>query len=207
MVTFVETKQQRAKRAQMYDAQERASDYGLGRPGGTAGLTKPRAPPVRGNAAKLRRLRKQHPDLHALCMSGEITVDGAATTRPNSSPRGASRQRLSTIWPMFLETKVPCAGATAIRASVGGVREGTRPRTPGYKCGASQLGEAPINERPTDLGSRAQRNQPRRLRQSCRPKSRLDQKIRPHNCRRTRGTWPHRRGEDAAGAVWGHGPG
>ena len=74
----MESKQQLIERAQKYDRQERASDYGVGRPGGPTGLTKPRAPQVNGAAAKLRRLRKLHPELHAQVMAGELTVGKAA---------------------------------------------------------------------------------------------------------------------------------
>src|SRR5262249_13717056 len=79
MVKFVESKQQRAKRAQIYDRLERASDHGIGHPPGPMGFMKPRAPSATGNAARLRRLRKGHPELHAKVMAGELTVVGAAT--------------------------------------------------------------------------------------------------------------------------------
>jgi hypothetical protein len=66
--------QQLAKRARIYDAQERASDHGIGRPGGPTGWRKPRAPSAIGNAARMRRLRKQAPALHAKVLAGTITV-------------------------------------------------------------------------------------------------------------------------------------
>jgi hypothetical protein len=43
-----------------------------------------------------------------------------------------------------------------------------------------------------------------RTRQRSRTRSRLDQGQRPRHCRRARRAWPHRGGEGAAGAVWGH---
>jgi hypothetical protein len=67
------------KRARIYDALERASDYPIGRPGGPTGLTKPRNPPVTGAAKKLRHLRKLHPELWRRVMAGELTVGKAAT--------------------------------------------------------------------------------------------------------------------------------
>lgn len=78
MAPRVESKQQLIERAKIYDQQERASDHGIGRPGGPTGLMKPRAPAATGNAALLRRLRKLCPELHAQVMAGELTVVGAA---------------------------------------------------------------------------------------------------------------------------------
>jgi hypothetical protein len=75
----MESKQRLIKRARIYDQLERASDHGIGHPPGPMGFMKPRAPPATGNAAKLRRLRKLHPELHAQVMAGEITVHKAAT--------------------------------------------------------------------------------------------------------------------------------
>jgi Phage integrase family len=87
----MESKAQLIKRARIYDAQERASDHGIGHPGGPTGWRKPSAPPATGNAAKLRRLRKLHPELHALCMAGELTVNGAAEmagfNKPGPKPK------------------------------------------------------------------------------------------------------------------------
>src|SRR5215472_17944714 len=79
MTPRMESKQRLIKRAQIYDRQERASDHGIGHPPGPTGWRKPRAPPATGNAAKLRRLRKGHPELHARVMAGELTVYKAAT--------------------------------------------------------------------------------------------------------------------------------
>jgi hypothetical protein len=70
----MESKAQLIKRARIYDAQERASDHGIGHPGGPTGWRKPRAPPATGAAAKLRRLRKLHPELWRRVMAGELTV-------------------------------------------------------------------------------------------------------------------------------------
>jgi hypothetical protein len=98
---LMESKQQLIRRARIYDAQERESDYGIGRPGGPLGFLK-RAPPATGNAAKLRRLRKLHPNLHAKCMAGEITVSGAAEmagfNRPGPKPKGHKIMSLSERW-------------------------------------------------------------------------------------------------------------
>jgi len=87
---MVDSKQRRAKRARIYDQLERASDNGVGHPSGPTGWRKSRAPPATGNAAKLRRLRKGHPELHARVMAGELTVYKAATMagfhRPKHKP-------------------------------------------------------------------------------------------------------------------------
>jgi hypothetical protein len=83
----MESKAQLIKRARIYDAQERASDHGIGHPGGPTGWRKPRAPPATGAAAKLRRLRKLHPELHARMMAGELSVHRAATMAGFHSPK------------------------------------------------------------------------------------------------------------------------
>jgi hypothetical protein len=83
----MESKAQLIKRARIYDAQERASDHGIGRPGGPTGWQKPRAPPVTGAAAKLRRLRKLHPELWRQVMSGLLTVGRAATMAGFHTPK------------------------------------------------------------------------------------------------------------------------
>jgi hypothetical protein len=83
----MESKQRLAKRARIYDQIERASDHGIGHPPGPTGWRKPRAPPATGNAAKLRRLRKLHPELHARVMSGELTVGKAATMAGFHTPK------------------------------------------------------------------------------------------------------------------------
>jgi hypothetical protein len=70
----VDPKRNLIKRAKIYDAIERSSDHGIGRPGGPTGWKKPRNPPAVGNAARMRRLRKQAPALHAKVLAGEITV-------------------------------------------------------------------------------------------------------------------------------------
>jgi hypothetical protein len=87
------SKQQLIKRARIYDAQERASDYGIGHPGGPTGWRKPRAPPATGAAAKLRRLRKLHPELHAQVMSGLLTVGRAATMAGFHTPKTPKLER------------------------------------------------------------------------------------------------------------------
>jgi hypothetical protein len=86
----MESRQRLIERAQIYDQIERASDHGPGHPPGPMGFLK-RAPPATGNAAKLRRLRKLHPELHAKCMAGEITISKAADmafNRPGPKPKG-----------------------------------------------------------------------------------------------------------------------
>jgi hypothetical protein len=84
----VDSKQQLIKRARIYDQLERASDHGIGHPGGPTGWRKPRAPPATGAAAKLRRLRKLHPELWRRVMAGELTVGRAATMAFNSKTKG-----------------------------------------------------------------------------------------------------------------------
>jgi hypothetical protein len=84
---MVESKARLAKRAQIYDQLERASDYGIGHPGGPTGWRKPRAPSATGNAARLRRLRKLHPELHAQVMAGELTPYKAATMAGFNTPK------------------------------------------------------------------------------------------------------------------------
>jgi hypothetical protein len=83
----MESKQRLIERARIYDQQERASDHGIGHPSGPTGWRKPRAPPATGNAAKLRRLRKGHSELHAQVMAGELTVHKAATMAGFHSPK------------------------------------------------------------------------------------------------------------------------
>ena|SRR5262249_22003225 len=87
MTPRMESKQRLIKRAQIYNQLERASDHGTGHPGGPTGWRKPRAPSATGNAAKLRRLRKGHPELHAQVMAGELTVYRAATMAGFHSPQ------------------------------------------------------------------------------------------------------------------------
>jgi hypothetical protein len=82
---------QLAKRAQKYDQLERASDHGIGRPGGPTGWRKPRAPSAIGNAARMRRLRKQAPEFHARVMAGELTVNGAVAMAFNPKPKGPTK--------------------------------------------------------------------------------------------------------------------
>jgi hypothetical protein len=89
---MAESKHHLIKRAQKYDQYERAADRG--RPGhpGPVGWQKPRPPPATGNAARLRRLRKSFPDLHALCLAGELTITKAidmAFNRPGPKPQSA----------------------------------------------------------------------------------------------------------------------
>lgn len=68
-----ESKQQLIKRAQIYDQRERTTDYGLGHPGPIR-WRRPRQPQATGNAARMRRLRKQAPALHAKVLDGQLTV-------------------------------------------------------------------------------------------------------------------------------------
>jgi hypothetical protein len=71
-------KQRLAKRAQIYDKRDRASDHGPGRPPGPTGKMARRAPRATGSTAVLRRLRKNFPELHKLVLAGELTVCAAA---------------------------------------------------------------------------------------------------------------------------------
>jgi hypothetical protein len=84
---MVDSKQQLIKRARIYDQLERASDHGIGHPGGPTGWRKPRAPSATGNAARLRRLRKGYPELHAQVMAGELTPYKAATMAGFNPPK------------------------------------------------------------------------------------------------------------------------
>jgi hypothetical protein len=92
----MESKAQLIKRARIYDAQERASDYPIGHPGGPTGWRKPRAPPATGAAAKLRRLRKLHPELWRRVMAGELTVGKAATMAGFHTPKKPKPERTIT---------------------------------------------------------------------------------------------------------------
>jgi hypothetical protein len=89
----MDSKQQLIKRARIYDQLERASDYPIGHPGGPTGLRKPRAPPATGAAAKLRRLRKLHPELWRRVMAGELTVGKAATMAGFHTPKKPKPER------------------------------------------------------------------------------------------------------------------
>jgi hypothetical protein len=95
----MDQKQKRIKQARIYDAQERASDHGIGHPGGPTGLRKPRAPQVTGNAARMRHLRKHFPELHALVLDGKLTVDAAmsAAKRPKADPT-ITRTQEQELW-------------------------------------------------------------------------------------------------------------
>jgi hypothetical protein len=73
----MDLKQSRALRAKIFDEQDRGNDHPTGRPGGPAGSIKRKGRPT-GAAATMRRLRREHPELHALVMSGHITPARAA---------------------------------------------------------------------------------------------------------------------------------
>jgi hypothetical protein len=81
------------KRARIYDETERASDHGIGHPSGPTGWRKPRNPPAIGNAARMRRLRKQAPELHAMVLAGKITVWEAATMAGFHTPKKPKPER------------------------------------------------------------------------------------------------------------------
>jgi hypothetical protein len=85
-VKFIETrkamdqKQRRAIRAQTNDIQDRLNEHGPGRPGGPLGWPPARKGRPTGNssAAIIRRLRRDHPELHQLVLAGELTPYRAA---------------------------------------------------------------------------------------------------------------------------------
>jgi hypothetical protein len=77
--TAMNEQQRRAKYEQALDQRERSSDNGIGHPSGPAGWRKSRKPNATGNAARMRRLRKEFPELHKLVLAGELTVCAAAT--------------------------------------------------------------------------------------------------------------------------------
>jgi hypothetical protein len=119
---MVESKQRLAKRARIYDAQERASDHGIGHPGGPTGWRKPRAPSATGNAARLRRLRKGYPELHAQVMAGELTPYKAATmavlTPQKQSQSLTARSRRSRKWNCGWAARPAAARLSAMTSSV-----------------------------------------------------------------------------------------
>jgi hypothetical protein len=96
----MQSKAQLAKRARIYDAQERASDHGPGHPPGPMCMRIQRAPPAVGNVKRLRRLRKQAPAFHALALAGELTISGAfdmAFNRPGQKPKGRIPAKIMSL--------------------------------------------------------------------------------------------------------------
>jgi len=73
------TREQLRAKAKADDAEDRANDHGIGAPGGTSGLRRPRTRP-RAQAELMRRLRIHAPHLHQLVMEGVITTNCAAVT-------------------------------------------------------------------------------------------------------------------------------
>jgi hypothetical protein len=76
----MDQKQRRAIRAQTNDIQDRLNEHGPGRPGGPLGWAPARKGRPTGNssAAIIRRLRRDHPELHQLVLAGELTPYRAA---------------------------------------------------------------------------------------------------------------------------------
>jgi hypothetical protein len=87
----VDQKRRRALRAQRDDLQDRLNQRGPGQPTGPRKALKVR-PVGCSRAAILRRLRRDHPQLHELVLSGEITPFAAAVAagfrkRPGPRPK------------------------------------------------------------------------------------------------------------------------
>jgi hypothetical protein len=78
----MDQKQRRALRAQTNDIQDRLNEHGPGRPGGPLGWAPKRKGRPTGNSstAIIRRLRRDHPELHQLVLNGELTPFRAAVT-------------------------------------------------------------------------------------------------------------------------------
>ena len=90
----MDQKQRRALLAQTNDIQDRLNEYGPGRPGGPLGWAPARKGRPTGNssAAIIRRLRRDHPELHQLVLNGELTPHRAAVAagflkKPGRKPR------------------------------------------------------------------------------------------------------------------------
>jgi len=90
----MDQKQRRALLAQTNDIQDRLNEYGPGRPGGPLGWAPARKGRPTGNssAAIIRRLRRDHPELHQLVLNGELTPHRAAVAagflkKPERKPR------------------------------------------------------------------------------------------------------------------------
>jgi hypothetical protein len=71
-------KQRRAARAQSDDIQDRMNEFGPGRPGGPLGFAPKRKGRPTGSVALIRRLRRNHPELHQQVLAGELTPHRAA---------------------------------------------------------------------------------------------------------------------------------
>jgi hypothetical protein len=73
--------QKKRRRAALYqhdDIQDRMNEYGPGRPGGPLGFAPKRKGRPTGRLALIRRLRRDHPDLHQQVLAGELTPHRAA---------------------------------------------------------------------------------------------------------------------------------
>jgi hypothetical protein len=71
-------KRRRAARAQSDDIQDRMNEHGPGRPGGPLGFASRRKGRPTGRVALIRRLRRNHPELHQQVLAGELTPHRAA---------------------------------------------------------------------------------------------------------------------------------
>jgi hypothetical protein len=85
---------QRAKRAQAADRKDRAaSQHAPGRQSGPPSYRPRRPPPPEGNAKRMRRLRKNHPELHAMVMDGTLSVYQADVVAGFRAPEGRPPQQ------------------------------------------------------------------------------------------------------------------
>ena len=73
------TQEELRAKAKADDAEDRATDFGVGRPNGPSGSRRPRTRP-RAQAELMRRLRTHAPHLYQLVMQGVITTNCAAVT-------------------------------------------------------------------------------------------------------------------------------
>jgi hypothetical protein len=86
----VDRKRREAIRAQTDDIQDRLNSFGGGR--SDRGKRRPQRPKGNSREALLRRLRRDHPELHQLVLDGELTPFAAACAagfrkRPGRQPR------------------------------------------------------------------------------------------------------------------------
>jgi hypothetical protein len=75
---WTKKKRRRAARYQHDDIQDRMNEYGPGRPGGPLGFAPKRKGRPTGRLALIRRLRRDHPELHQQVLAGELTPHRAA---------------------------------------------------------------------------------------------------------------------------------
>jgi hypothetical protein len=86
-----ETKRRRRAQAEADERADKQNLFGSGRPDGAK--RRPQRPQGNSRQALLRRLRRDHPELHRLVLSGEVTPFRAAVVAGFRKPPGKKPQR------------------------------------------------------------------------------------------------------------------